>query len=92
MQHVLLDTNSTSQRLAEFIVKFVSAHGAGEASFNERVLRWLLKFTEAKSNAVRQRACQLVSGLMASLSDDAELDEALCAQIVKSMLVRTADR
>jgi hypothetical protein len=47
MQHVLLDTNR-DQRLCEFIVKFVSAHGAGEASFNERVLRWLLKYTEAK--------------------------------------------
>lgn len=29
---------------------------------------------------------------MASLSDDAELDDALCAHLVKSMLHRTADR
>jgi hypothetical protein len=29
---------------------------------------------------------------MASLSDDAELDDALCAHLIKSMLHRTADR
>lgn len=47
MQHVLLDPNR-EQRLCEFIVKFVSAHGAGENTFNERMLHWLLKYTDVK--------------------------------------------
>jgi len=55
--------------------------------------RWPLTLALARrTNAVRQRACQLIAGLMASLCDDAELDDALCAHLIKSMLVRTADR
>ncbi len=47
MQHVLLDANR-EVRLCEFVVKFVSAHGAGENTFNERTLTWLLKYTDVK--------------------------------------------
>jgi hypothetical protein len=52
MQHVLLDANR-EVRLCEFVVKFVSAHGAGENTFNERTLTWLLKYTDAKCDCQR---------------------------------------
>ena len=46
MQVVL--ASAPSDKLNEFIVKFVSAHAEGEATFNERMLKWLLKYVEVK--------------------------------------------
>lgn len=61
------------ERLVEFVTKFTAKYGDGEATFNERVLGFLLAKSNCKDKAVRFRCCQLISLLMQNLSENAEL-------------------
>lgn len=44
------------------------------------------------SHAVRFRVCQLVNKLLGSLSENAQIDDELCEQIHKAMLIRVTDK
>lgn len=61
------------ERLVEFVTKFTAKYGDGEATFNERVLTFLLTKSNCKDKAVRFRCCQLIWLLMQNLSENSEL-------------------
>ena len=62
------------ERLIEFTSTFLSAHCEGEASLHSQITHFLVKTSSVKDKAVRFRCSQLLSSLMNSLPDEAEIE------------------
>ncbi|XP_060773114.1 condensin complex subunit 3 isoform X2 [Neoarius graeffei] len=63
-----------------------------EDTFLNFLFNFLLECHGVSSHAVRFRVCQLVNKLLGSLSENAQIDDELCEQIHKAMLIRVTDK
>nr|XP_055182182.1 condensin complex subunit 3 isoform X2 [Nyctereutes procyonoides] len=95
------------ERVLEFAAKFVTSFHqsdadeeaeAEEAEAEEDggilnyLFTFLLKSHEANSNAVRFRACQLISKFLGSMPENAQIDDDLFDKINEAMLTRLKDK
>ena len=99
VNHVLVQFNREPciERCVEFIVNFctnstVSNGSSAHGLLFDFLVRHLLTTSAAQSKAVRFRSCQLISKLLNTLDDGAEVDVKLWADVQSKMLIRIADK
>lgn len=78
------------ERCIEFIVKFATS--CGDSFFLNHFIYYLLSISGAKDKAVRFRVTQMISKLLNSLDDDAELEDDLYTSMQKLMIIRIGDK
>ncbi|KAK3507594.1 hypothetical protein QTP70_029629, partial [Hemibagrus guttatus] len=89
------------ENVIDFVVKFAASfempieeeeEEEEEDTFLDFLFNFLLKCHGVSSHAVRFRVCQLVNKLLGSLSENAQIDDALCDHIHEAMLIRVTDK
>ena len=94
------------ERCIEFILRFAVDQDAvseehsdedgedvsADAEFAVNLLASLIPLHNAKDKAVRLRVCQLVSGLLNGLGEDAEISDELWALLEEALLFRLKDK
>uniref|UniRef100_A0A8P0PDH0 Non-SMC condensin I complex subunit G n=2 Tax=Canis lupus familiaris TaxID=9615 RepID=A0A8P0PDH0_CANLF len=91
------------ERVLEFAAKFVTSFHQSDADEEAEeeeddggilnyLFTFLLKSHEANSNAVRFRACQLISKFLGSMPENAQIDDDLFDKINEAMLIRLKDK
>lgn len=87
------------ERLAKFVAAAATWHGAGAGEGDaaaveacEALLRGALPLCVAADKAVRFRAAQLVSHVLAALGEDDDLDDGLLDEVVDAMTARLRDK
>jgi condensin complex subunit 3 len=92
---VIFNRSPAVERVAQFFVDFAVYDGQ-DFQFDEVFFNWflsaLLGMSKAKEKAIRFRVCQLVSGLMAGLVEDAEIGDDMWDDLQKRMLDRVTDK
>lgn len=101
---VVYNREPAVERTIDFIAKFVTSlskpapDGENQASDDEsnplllKLFDFLLQHHNAAERAVRFRACQLITKLLANMGEEATIDDALYERVFHCMLERLRDK
>jgi condensin complex subunit 3 len=67
-------SESYVERIIQFIIKFSATVDEKPEDFCCSFISEILQFTNSKDKAVRFRTCQIISGIISELPDDAEVE------------------
>uniref|UniRef100_A0A7S3ELP4 Nuclear condensin complex subunit 3 C-terminal domain-containing protein n=1 Tax=Rhodosorus marinus TaxID=101924 RepID=A0A7S3ELP4_9RHOD len=98
---VIYARTAAVERVVQLIATFAGGHSTATSSderqsglenFCSALIAYLLERTSATSKAVRFRSCQLVSTVLTSLPDNAEINEQLYEPLVEKLMSRAKDK
>jgi condensin complex subunit 3 len=100
LHHVLpvFKREKSAENIVKFVIAFAtsdkehSEHGFTGSDFYLYLVEYLLNYTHVKDKGVRYRCCQILSGLLQNLGEDANLPADLFDLYSSTLLSRTDDK
>eukprot|EP01080_Neovahlkampfia_damariscottae_P012834 gene12834-7184_t len=80
------------ERVIQFIVKFAATSEEKPENFCCSLILKLLPLTNCKEKAVRFRTCQIISGIISELPDEAEVEDEFWNELIEVLLPRLKDK